>query len=350
MKGAKENVLDAIGMTPIVKLQKLTQHLDSEIYVKLEYLNPGGSIKDRIGFYMCKKAKENGQIKEGAAFIESTSGNTGVGIAMYGAIHNHPVVFTMSEKQSMEKVRTLKAFGASVIVCPDAVEPDDPRSYYSMANSLEKMLPGSLYLNQYENVYNRETHYSWTGPEIFEQTGGEFDYFITGVGTGGTISGCGKYLKEKMPRLKVIGVDVEGSILSGLYKTGTMPPYTPYVVEGIGEDFLPGNVDFSVIDDFVVVGDEESFSMTRTMLRKEAIYAGGSCGSAVLGAIRFAEDLQKKGESAKILVILPDTGARYASKIYNDDWMLEKGYDISRPSDLMTQIEKFAQKSGVKAM
>ena len=250
----------------------------------------------------------------------------------------------MADKQSQEKIDNLKAFGAKVVVCPTNVEPEDPRSYYSVAARLAE-LENSVFLNQYANKYNTECHYLQTGPEIYEQTEGKFDVFMAGVGTGGTISGIGKYLKEKNPNIKVVGVDCKGSILAHYHKTGEMTEAHSYVIEGLGEDFLPDNVNFETIDDFVIVEDEESFQMTRKMLREEGIYAGGSCGSAVLGAIRYAEKLD---EPKDILVILPDSGNRYAGKIYNDAWMKEMGYQVDREMDKLDKtISELVQKNGV---
>ena len=322
MNKFNQNILDVIGNTPIVKLNKVGNHVSSDIYVKLEYLNPGGSIKDRMGVYLCQKAVERGDLKPGGTIVESTSGNTGVGIALFAAIHGYNCVFVMADKQSQEKIDNLKAYGAKVIVCPTNVEPEDPRSYYSVAAKLGN-LPNSVFLDQYGNMDNGESHFEITGPEIYKQTNGEFDTFLASVGTGGTISGCSRYLKSKMPNLKTVGVDCEGSILMHYHKTGEICEAKSYVVEGIGEDFLPDNVLFDQIDDFVMVNDKESFLMTRELLTKEGIYAGGSCGSAVVGAIRYAESLDKP---ERILVILPDSGNRYASKIYNDNWMQKMGY------------------------
>ncbi|MBD66129.1 MAG: cystathionine beta-synthase [Halobacteriovoraceae bacterium] len=323
------NIISAIGNTPIIRLQSIDKEVESEIYVKLEYLNPGGSIKDRMGVYMCEKAVENGDIAPGGTFIECTSGNTGVGIALYANTHGYKCIFVMADKQSKEKIDSLKAFGAKVIVCPTNVEPEDPRSYYSVAASL-KSLPNSFHINQYENIYNSECHYLQTAPEIYEQTKGEFDTFMAAVGTGGTISGIGKYLKEKMPKVKIVGVDCKGSILAHYKATGEMGEAHSYVLEGIGEDFLPGNVHFDVIDDFVVVEDEESFQMTRRLVKEEGVYAGGSCGAAVLGALKYAKKLDKP---EKILLVLHDGGSKYASKIYNDAWMLEKNYHVDNSQD-----------------
>jgi len=323
MKKFDQTILDVIGNTPIVRLNKVASHVDSDIYVKLEYMNPGGSIKDRMGVYLCQKAVERGDLKPGGTIVESTSGNTGVGIALFAAIYGYKCVFVMADKQSKEKIDNLKAYGAKVLVCPTDVEPEDPRSYYSVAAKLGK-LPNSVFLDQYGNMDNGASHYDITGPEIYEQTKGEFDTFMAGVGTGGTISGCTRFLKTKMPNLKSVGVDCEGSILMHYHKTGgEIGEAKSYVVEGIGEDFIPDNVIFDQIDDFVMVGDEESFHMTRRLLQEEGIYSGGSSGSAVVGAIRYAESLEKP---ERILVILPDSGNRYASKIYKEDWMREMGY------------------------
>lgn len=338
MNKFNQNILDVIGDTPIVKLNKIGNHVSSDIYVKLEYLNPGGSIKDRMGVYLCQKAVERGDLKPGGTIVESTSGNTGVGIALFAAIHGYNCVFVMADKQSQEKIDNLKAYGAKVIVCPTDVQPEDPRSYYSVAAKLGS-LPNSVFLDQYGNMDNGESHFEITGPEIYKQTNGAFDTFLATVGTGGTISGCSRYLKSKMPNLKTVGVDCEGSILMHYHKTGEICEAKSYVVEGIGEDFLPDNVLFDQIDDFVMVNDKESFLMTRELLTKEGIYAGGSCGSAVVGAIRYAETLDKP---ERILVILPDSGNRYASKIYNDKWMRKMGYfkeEISK-DELDLQIDK----------
>ena len=338
MKKFNQNILDVIGNTPIVKLNKVGNHVSSDIYVKLEYLNPGGSIKDRMGVYLCQKSVERGDLKPGGTIVESTSGNTGVGIALFAAIHGYNCVFVMADKQSQEKIDNLKAYGAKVIVCPTNVEPEDPRSYYSVAAKLGS-LPNSVFLDQYGNMDNGESHFEITGPEIYKQTNGEFDTFLASVGTGGTISGCSRYLKSKMPNLKTIGVDCEGSILMHYHKTGEICEAKSYVVEGIGEDFIPDNVLFDLIDDFVMVNDKESFLMTREMLTKEGIYAGGSCGSAVVGAIKYAESLDNP---ERILVILPDSGNRYASKIYNDNWMQKMGYINAENSkdELDLQIDK----------
>ncbi|MBT7610404.1 MAG: pyridoxal-phosphate dependent enzyme [Bacteriovoracaceae bacterium] len=322
--GARKNILEAIGGTPIVKLNKVATNVDSEIYVKLEYMNPGGSTKDRIGAYMLDAAVKDGSLKPGGTIIEGTSGNTGVGLALWAAIHNYKCIFVLADKQSKEKIDNLRAFGAKVMVCPTNVGPEDPRSYYSVSKRLSDTIPNSFYVDQYNNLNNRETHYNWTAPEMYEQTKGDFDVFVAGVGTGGTISGCGKYFKEKMgAKVKIVGIDCEGSIVAHYAATGEYCEAKPYVLEGLGEDFIPGNYDFDMIDDFEVVGDKESFIMTRRLLKQEGIYAGGSAGGAVLGAIKYAKKLK---EPKKILILLHDSGNRYASKIFNDDWMSDNAY------------------------
>jgi cystathionine beta-synthase len=333
LTGAKENVLEAIGNTPIIKLNKVATGVDSEIYVKLEFMNPGGSSKDRIGKYILEQAVKSGDLKPGGTIIEGTSGNTGVGLAMYAAVYGYKCIFVLADKQSQEKIDNLRAFGAKVVVCPTNVEPEDPRSYYSVSQRLSETIPNSYYVNQYENLWNRETHFTTTGPEIYEQTNGDFDVFIAGVGTGGTISGLGKYFKSQNENIQIVGVDCEGSIIAHYFKTGEMCEAKTYVLEGLGEDFIPGNYDFDNIDDFAIVGDKESFVMTRKLLDQEGIYAGGSSGAAVVGAIKYAKTLK---EPKKILVLLPDSGNRYASKIFNDNWMRDNGYDES-PLDMQVK-------------
>lgn len=327
MHGSRSNILEAIGETPIVKLNNITKskglNIDSEIYCKLEYLNPGGSIKDRIGKYILEQAIKKGELRPGGTIIEGTSGNTGIGLALFAAVHGYKCIFVLADKQSQEKVENLRSFGAEAIVCPTEVEPEDPRSYYSVSKKLAETTPNSYYVNQYDNLLNREAHAKFTGPEIFEQTQGDFDVLVATVGTGGTITGCSMYLKSQMPHLQVIGVDCEGSIVAHYGKTGEIGLAKPYALEGVGEDFIPANYDFSLIDDFVIVNDKDSFLMTRKLLKQEGLYAGGSSGAAVIGAIRYAKTLRKP---KKILILLPDSGDRYTSKIYNDSWMKDNGY------------------------
>lgn len=339
--GAKDNVIGAIGNTPIVKLNNITKDIDSEVYVKLEYMNPGGSTKDRIGVYMLDKAIEEGQLKPGGTIIEGTSGNTGVGLAIWAAVHGYKCIFVLADKQAKEKVDNLRAFGAKVIVCPTNVLPEDPRSYYSVSKRLSETIPDAFYVNQYNNLHNRDTHYYWTAPEMFEQTQGDFDVFAATVGTGGTISGCGKYFKEKMPNVKILGIDCEGSIVAHYAQTGELIEAHSYVIEGVGEDFIPDNYDFDCIDDWEVIGDKESFIMTRRLLKEEGIYAGGSAGAAIVGVLNYAKKLK---EPKKILVLLHDSGNRYSSKIFNDDWMSDNGYlDTSfnvQIKDVLTTLDK----------
>lgn len=323
MKKFNQNVIDVIGNTPIVRLNKVASHVKSDIYVKLEYMNPGGSIKERIAKHIIEQAIERGDLKPGGTIVEGTSGNTGVGLAMYAAVHGYKCIFVLPDKQSIEKINNLRSFGAKVVVTPTNVAPDDPRSYYSVAKRIAETTPNSFYANQYYNLDNRDAHINSTGPEIFDQTGGDFDVFMCGVGTGGTISGTGKYLKSVMPDVKIVGIDIEGSILAPFFKTGEVVEAHGYVLEGIGEDIFPDNLDFEVIDDFVMIEDKESFVMTRRLVTEEGIYSGGSSGAAVVGAIRYAESLD---EPKRILVILPDSGNRYTGKIYNDEWMKAGGY------------------------
>lgn len=343
MKGAKKNVIDAIGNTPIVKLNKVTEGIESEIYVKLEYMNPGGSSKDRIGGYIMDRAVAAGKLKPGGTIIEGTSGNTGVGLAMWAAVNGYKCIFVMADKQSQEKINNLKSFGAQVVVCPTNVEPEDPRSYYSVSKRLAQTIPNSYYVNQYDNLWNREAHIENTGPEIYNQTQGDFDVYMAGVGTGGTITGISTYLKTKMPHLTTVGIDCEGSIVAQYARTGDLSGARSYVIEGIGEDFIPENYDFKVIDDWVMIGDKESFLMTRRLLKEEGIYTGGSGGGAVVGAIRYAKTLK---EPKKILVVLPDSGNRYTSKIYNDEWMMNMGYIDSNYNTQVSAILKAVKKDG----
>lgn len=342
------SVIDVIGNTPIVKLNRIAAGIESEIYVKLEFMNPGGSIKDRIGKYICQKAMDNGLLKKGGTIVEATSGNTGVGICLFASVNQCQAVFVMADKQSAEKINALKAMGAQVVLCPTNVEPEDPRSYYSVAKVLSEQMPNSFYANQYHNQDNPDSHFHSTGPEIFEQTQGQFDTFMAGVGTGGTISGTSTYLKTKMPKLKSIGVDIEGSILAHYHKTGEVTEAKPYVLEGLGEDFIPSNINFEVIDDFIVVGDEESFKTTRDLLELEGLYVGGSSGAAVCGALKYAKTLKTP---EKILVILPDSGSRYLSKIYNDQWMKEKNYPTPKVDDnFVSTIKALLPKEDVRIM
>jgi cystathionine beta-synthase len=317
------NILEAIGHTPLIRLNRVTKNVPAEVYVKAEYLNPGGSMKDRIAVEMIDEAERKGLLRPGGTIVEGTSGNTGMGLALVAAVRGYKVVFTITDKQSREKIDLLKAFGAQVIVCPTAVEPEDPRSYYSVAKKLAREIPNAYYPNQYENQANPEAHYRTTGPEIWEDTEGKITHFVCGLGTGGTASGVGRYLKEQNPKVKVIGVDPKGSLYYEYVKTGNIGKAHTYVVEGIGEDILPGTMDFSVLDDILQVNDEECFLWARRLAKREGIFTGGSGGGCISAALRVAKDC---GRSDLVVALLPDSGTRYLSKIYNDAWMRELGY------------------------
>lgn len=326
MKNVHENVLKVIGQTPIVRLNKVAKGCVANVYVKLEFMNPGGSIKDRIGWWMIEDAEKKGMLKPGGTLVEGTSGNTGVGLAIAAAIKGYKCIFVLPDKMSDEKIRALRAFGAKVVVTPTAVEPEDPRSYYQVSRRLARETENAIYLNQYDNLSNREAHYNQTGPEIYDQMP-EIDAFVAGIGTGGTICGVSKFLKEKKPSVATVAVDPVGSIVYEYFKVGkvqTLPK--TYKIEGIGEDFIPKNYDFSVIDDMVQVEDKESFLMTRDLLTKEGLYCGVSSGSAVVGALKWIKSQGDKLKGKNVLVVLPDSGNRYMSKVFNDDWMREAGF------------------------
>lgn len=323
MKGAYANIGEAIGNTPLVKLNRLTAGLKADIYCKLGYMNPGGSVKDRIALHIINKAEASGQLKPGGTIIEATSGNTGMGLAIIAASRGYKCIFVMADKQSMEKVKALRAVGAKVVICPTDVEPEDPRSYYSVARRLSTDTPNSYYANQYHNPANPEAHYLSTGPELWRQTGGEVDAFVAGLGTGGTITGTGRYLKEHKPGVQLVGADIQGSVYYDFWKTGKVVPAYSYKVEGIGEDFFPSTIDLSIIDHVYQFGDKDSFQMTRQLARLEGILTGGSGGTAVLGAIKYAEEIDRP---ANIVVLIPDSASRYLNKIFDDDWMRENGF------------------------
>jgi cystathionine beta-synthase len=317
------NILEAIGGTPLVRLNRINQGLKPQVYVKADYTNPGGSVKDRIGVTMIDEAERKGLLKPGGTIVEGTSGNTGMGLALVAAVRGYKMVFTITDKQSKEKVDLLKALGAEVIVCPTAVEPEDPRSYYSVAQKLARDIPNSFYPNQYANPMNPEAHYATTGPEIWNDTEGKITHFVCGMGTGGTISGVGKYLKEKNPDVKIIGVDPIGSLYYDSFKTGTVIKGKTYVVEGIGEDFFPTTMNMKILDDVLQVNDEECFVVARRLVKMEGLFTGGSGGGCISAALRLAKEL---GPEDFIVAFLPDTGMRYLSKVYNDEWMRERGY------------------------
>jgi len=309
----------------MVKLNKVTKDIPATVLAKIETTNPGNSIKDRMALKMIEDAEKSGKLKPGGTIIEGTSGNTGMGLAIAAVIKGYKCIFTSTDKQSKEKFDALRAFGAEVIVCPTNVEPEDPRSYYSVSSRLEREVPNSWKPNQYDNLSNSVAHYEQTGPEIWEQTEGKITHLVAGVGTGGTISGTAKYLKEKNPAIQVIGIDTYGSVFKKYKETGIMDKNEiyPYITEGIGEDFLPQNVDFSLIDHFEKVTDKDAALMTREIARKEGIFAGNSTGSAVAGVLQM-KDKFKEGDV--VVVIFPDHGSRYMGKMYNDDWLRDRGF------------------------
>jgi cystathionine beta-synthase len=353
------NIMETIGNTPLVKLNSVVSDLPCTMLAKVEFFNPGGSFKDRIGPAIIEDAERSGMLKPGGTIVESTSGNTGVGLAIAAAIKGYRCIFVMPDKMSQEKILLLRAYGARVVTTPTAVEPDDPRSYYQVADRLVKETPNAILANQYHNPVNPQAHVESTGPEIWQQTKGRITHFVAGMGTGGTITGVGQYLKEKNRHIKIVGVDPVGSILYELHKSGRTVKAEGYKIEGIGEDFLPSTLDLSVVDHVVQTEDKESFLMTRRLVREEGIFCGGSCGSAVAGAIKYAHE-QKLGEDDVVVVILPDSGSRYLSKAFNDDWLRENGFleqtwvdframDIqaaksedeiisAKPTDLMTDV------------
>jgi cystathionine beta-synthase len=317
------NILEAIGNTPLVRLNRMARGMRATIVAKLEYLNPGGSVKDRIGITMLEAAEKAGKIKPGGTVIEGTSGNTGMGLALAAAIKGYQCIFTMPDKMSQEKIDALRALGAEVIVTPTQVDHHDPRSYHSVALRLSREIPNSIFPNQYENPANTLAHYQSTGPEIWQQTEGKVTHVVIGVGTGGTITGVARFLKEKNPQIRVIGADPQGSIFAEMFRTGRKPQAQPYKVEGIGQDEKPGNVDFSVIDEIYPVTDKDAFIRTRALARTEGIFAGGSAGAAVHVALKCAETLS---ENDVMVVLIPDSGTRYLSKIYNDNWMRDNQF------------------------
>src|SRR5438067_5752047 len=310
----------------MVRINRITRGvINGTVLAKIETFNPGNSIKDRMALKMIEDAEKAGLLKPGGTIIEGTSGNTGMGLAIAAVVKGYKCIFTTTDKQSKEKVDALKAFGADVIVCPTNVDPDDPRSYYSVSSRLEKEVPNSWKANQYDNLSNAQAHYEQTGPEIWEQTGGTITHLVVGVGTGGTVSGVGRYLKEKNPAIKVWGIDTYGSVFKKYKETGVFDKNEiyPYITEGIGEDFLPKNVDFSVIDHFEKVTDKDAAAMTRRIAREEGIFAGNSAGSAMAGLLQLKDNFQS---GDVIVVIFHDHGSRYLGKMFNDDWMREKGF------------------------
>ena len=319
------NILETIGNTPLVRLNKLTEDVDAMVLAKVEFFNPGSSVKDRMAVKMVEDAEADGRLKPGGTIVEGTSGNTGMGLALVAIIKGYKLICVSTDKQSKEKFDILRAVGAEVIVCPTDVDPKDPRSYYSTSKRISEETPNSWYVNQYDNPSNAIAHYEQTGPEIWEQTDGKITHFVVGVGTGGTISGVGKYLKEKNPNIKIWGIDTYGSVFKKYHETGIFDENEiySYITEGIGEDILPENVDFSVIDGFEKVTDKDAAVYTRKMAREEGIFAGNSCGAAVKGLLQLKENFSKDDI---VVVLLHDSGSRYVGKMYNDEWMRERGF------------------------
>ncbi|HVD96907.1 MAG TPA: cystathionine beta-synthase [Cytophagaceae bacterium] len=320
------SIIETIGDTPLLRLNKLNKGIKGTVLVKVEYFNPGNSVKDRMAVKMVEDAEKAGLLKPGGTIIEGTSGNTGMGLALTAIAKGYKCIFTVSDKQSKEKIDVLRALGAEVVVCPTNVAPSDPQSYYSTAARLNKEIPNSFYPNQYDNISNTVAHYETTGPEIWKDTEGKVTHYVAGVGTGGTMCGVAKYLKEKNPSVKAVGVDTYGSVFKKYKETGIFDENEiyPYGTEGIGEDILPKNVDFNLIDLFIKVTDKDAAVMTRRLAREEGLFVGWSCGAAVHGGLEYAKEHLKEGDV--MVIILPDHGTRYLGKVYNDDWMKQRGY------------------------
>ena len=333
------NILETIGNTPLVKINKITRDIPATVLAKVETTNPGNSIKDRMALKMIEDAEKDGRLKPGGTIIEGTSGNTGMGLAIAAVIKGYKCIFTTTDKQSKEKVDALRAFGAEVIVCPTNVEPEDPSSYYSVSSRLIEEVPNSWKPNQYDNLSNSTAHYEQTGPEIWEQTGGKITHLVVGVGTGGTICGTGRYLKEKNPNIQILGIDTYGSVFKKYKETGIFDKNEiyPYITEGIGEDFLPQNVDFNIIDHFEKVTDKDAAVMTRRIPREEGIFAGNSAGSAMAGLMQM-KDRFKEGDV--VVVIFHDHGTRYLGKMFNDDWMRDRGFLEEKSPKAIDLIER----------
>jgi len=337
------NILETIGNTPMVRLNKITKEIPATVLAKVETTNPGNSIKDRMAIKMIEDAEKDGRLKPGGTIIEGTSGNTGMGLAIAAVLKGYKCIFTTTDKQSKEKVDALRAFGAEVIVCPTNVEPEDPRSYYSVSSRLEKEVPNSWKPNQYDNLSNSQAHYESTGPEIWEQTEGKVTHVVIGAGTGGTICGTGKYLKEKNPAIQMLGIDTYGSVFKKYKETGIFDKgeIYPYITEGIGEDFLPKNVNFDLIDHFEKVTDRDAAIMTRRIPREEGIFVGNSSGSALAGLLQM-KDRFKKGDV--VVVIFPDHGSRYMGKMFNEEWMRDRGFLVDRNPKAINLVGKTNKK------
>lgn len=339
MHNVHDNVLSCVGDTPLVRLNSVTSGLESTLYAKVEFMNPGASVKDRIALKIIEDAEREGLLAPGGTIVEATSGNTGAGLAMAAAIKGYKCIFVLPDKQSEEKRSALRAYGAKVVVTPTDVEPEDPRSYYSVSRRIADETPGAFYANQYHNPSNPAAHVESTGPELWAQLDGRIDAFIAGLGTGGTVTGTGQFLKSKDSNVQIVGVDPVGSLYYDYFKTGQLTKAFSYVLEGIGEDFLPSTMDFQFVDDVVRVNDKECFQMTRRLAREEGLFVGGSCGAAVAGALKYLRKHDRPGLTAAVL--LPDSGSRYMSKIYNDQWMEDNGF-VDPPINLGTVAEILA--------
>ena len=315
-----ENILETIGNTPLIRLNSIVKNIKPMVLAKVESFNPGNSVKDRMALKMIEDAEDEGKLKKGGTIIEGTSGNTGMGLALAAIVKGYNLICVSNDKQSKEKFDVLKAVGAKVIVCPTDVKPNDPKSYYSVSKKIANETPNSWYVNQYDNLSNTKAHYEQTGPEIWNQTDGKLTHFVVGVGTGGTISGVGKYLKEKNPNIKIWGIDTYGSVFKKYHETGIFDENEiyPYITEGIGEDIIPKNVDFNIIDKFEKVTDKDAAIYTRKLAKEEGIFAGNSCGAAIKGVLQLSKNLKKEDI---VVVLLHDSGSRYIGKIYNDEWM-----------------------------
>ena len=326
MKYSK-NILETIGNTPLIRLNKITKEIDALVLAKVEYFNPGSSVKDRMALKMIEDAEKDGRLKPGGTIVEGTSGNTGMGLALASIVKGYKLICVSTDKQSKEKFDVLRAVGAKVIVCPTNVKPEDPKSYYSTSKRIAEEIPNAWYVNQYDNPSNVKAHYETTGPELWSQTNGKITHFVVGVGTGGTISGVSKFLKEQNPNIKVWGIDTYGSVFKKYHETGIFDENEiyPYITEGIGEDIIPKNVDFKLIDAFEKVTDEDAAIYTRKLAKEEGIFAGNSCGAAVKGLLQLRENFKKDDV---VVVLLHDSGSRYIGKIYNDDWMKKNGFNL----------------------
>ena len=341
MKNVYENVLEVVGNTPLVRLNSMTEGLKCNVYAKVEFVNPGGSVKDRIAMHIIDEAERTGAITPGGTIVEATSGNTGAGLAMVAALRGYKTIFVLPDKQSEEKRASLRAWGAKVVVTPTNVEPDDPRSYYKTAQRIVEETPNSYYANQYHNPANPEAHYRSTGPELYDQMDGKIDVFIAGAGTGGTLSGVGKYLKEQNPDIQIVAVDPVGSLYYDYFHTGQLTQPHSYLLEGIGEDFLPTTMNFDVVDDVVRVNDAESFRATRELVSREGLFCGVSSGAAIAGGIKYLR--RNDRAEMNVVILLPDNGSKYLSKVYSDNWMQENGF-MGNDSSMGTLADLLAQR------